>query len=151
MKVLGLMMPSLVAFPFAQFYFKLLQSHILTLEQTNPNFGSRNASVQPNVSLTLCISSPTLELRTSFLPQIVEGGDNRCHPGVEFTINWLSSGPGPHRSQNFPLSFWNWEPLDCLYNNGPFLLHGHPVKVQSDNSMAVAYINHQSAPEVRLP
>ncbi|XP_077338321.1 uncharacterized protein LOC143982996 [Lithobates pipiens] len=147
MRVLGLMMAFFETVSYAQFHTRVLQKEILTKWDKSQLSLDRQIQVSQSVrnSLIWWLRSPVIQSGKSFLPL----------KWTVITTDTSLSGWGGVIGVQSPQGLWSTEesklPINLLelrairrcLSTWSMRLQGHPIRIQSDNATAVAYVNHQ--------
>ncbi|XP_069820999.1 uncharacterized protein [Dendropsophus ebraccatus] len=147
MRVLGKMVASMEAIPFAQFHSRPLQLFLLSRwDRSLPSLDRRvKLPARLRQDLQWWLRSPSLSLGRSFLPvhwQIVTTDASlRGWGGVwnDLTVQ----GTWSAKEACLPINILELRAIRLSLLHWQTQLHGLPVRVQTDNATAVAYVNHQ--------
>ncbi|XP_040270849.1 uncharacterized protein LOC120986377 [Bufo bufo] len=147
MRVLGLMVASFEAIPYAQFHTRPLQQMILALwDKTSRGLDAPvRLSRQVRASLPWWQSSLNLSSGRSFLPfswTIVTTDASLIGWGGVLR-NLTVQGVWSTEESRLPINVLELRAIFHSLSHWTPLLATRPVRVQSDNATAVAYVNHQ--------
>ncbi|CAJ0954016.1 unnamed protein product [Ranitomeya imitator] len=147
MRVLGKMVATIEAVPFAQFHLRPLQRAILSAWNKNPLSLNRNfrLSFQTRQALAWWLNSSSLLRGKPFPPTnwlVVTTDASLLGWGAVF-FHHTAQGRWSPRESELPINILEIRAVRLALLRFHHLLAGRPVRIQSDNATAVAYINHQ--------
>lgn len=147
MRVLGRMVSSFEAIPFAQFHTRLLQRCILARWDGSTRSLDKRIILPPAVRRDLTwwlVPSTTLQGR-SFLPltwSVVTTDASLSGWGAVFG-SLTVQGRWSSEESCLQINLLELRAIFLALSHWSSHLRGHPVRVQTDNTTAVAYLNHQ--------
>ncbi|CAJ0937887.1 unnamed protein product [Ranitomeya imitator] len=147
MKVLGRMVATLEAIPFAQFHSRPLQQAILSQWDRSVFSLDRpiRLSFRVKRSLNWWLTSPLISQGRSFLPvhwQVVTTDASLIGWGAVFRHLTVQGRWSPQESA-LPINVLEIRAIFLSLRHWERILRGLPVRIQTDNATAVAYVNHQ--------
>ncbi|CAJ0935493.1 unnamed protein product [Ranitomeya imitator] len=147
MKVLGRMVATLEAIPFAQFHSRPLQQAILSQWDRSVFSLDRPIKLSFRVrrSLNSWLTSPLISQGRSFLPihwQVVTTDASLLGWGAVFR-HLTVQGRWSLRESSLPINVLEIRAIFLSLRHWERILRGLPVRIQTDNATAVAYVNHQ--------
>lgn len=153
MQTLGTMVASFPAIPYAQFHTRPLQQTILSQQRRDRTNLDRLISIPQTVKLSLdwWTQPQRLSGGKPFPPHhwIVLSTDASLR-GWGGVLNQASvQGLWNQEERSLPINLLELRAIRCSLESLTHLLLGKAVRIQSDNVTAVAYINHQGAPEAQ--
>ncbi|CAJ0958715.1 unnamed protein product [Ranitomeya imitator] len=158
MKVLGRMVATLEVIPFAQFHSLPLQQAILSQWDLSVFSLDRPIRLSPRVkrSLNWWLTSPLISQGRSSLPdhwQVVTTDASLLGWGAVFRHLTLQ-GRWSAQESTLPINVLEIRAIFLSLRHWERILLGLPIRMQTDNATAVAYVNHQGglgAPWPRYP
>ncbi|CAJ0942993.1 unnamed protein product [Ranitomeya imitator] len=147
MKVLGRMVATLEAIPFAQFHSRPLQQAILSQWNRSVSSLDRPIRLSPRVkrSLYWWLTSPLMSQGRSFLPvhwQVVTTDASLLGWGAVF-CHLTVQGRWSTQESALPINVLEIRAIFLSLRHWERILRGLPIRIQTDNASAVAYVNHQ--------
>ncbi|CAJ0936025.1 unnamed protein product [Ranitomeya imitator] len=147
MKVLGRMVATLEAIPFAQFHSRPLQQAILSQWDRSVFSLDRpiRLSFRVKRSLNWWLTSPLISQGRSFLPvhwQVVTTDASLIGWGAVFR-HLTVQGRWSLQESALPINVLEIRAIFLSLRHWERILRGLPVRIQTDNATAVAYVNHQ--------
>ncbi|CAJ0939180.1 unnamed protein product [Ranitomeya imitator] len=147
MKVLGKMVATLEAIPFAQFHSRPLQQAILSQWDRSVFSLDRPIRLSSRVkwSLYWWLTSPLISQGRSFLPvhwQVVTTDASLIGWGAVFR-HLTVQGRWSSQESTLPINVLEIRAIFLSLRHWERILRGLPVRIQTDNATAVAYVNHQ--------
>ncbi|CAJ0961614.1 unnamed protein product [Ranitomeya imitator] len=147
MKVLGRMVATLEAIPFAQFHSRPLQQAILSQWDRSVFSLDRPIKLSFRVrrSLNWWLTSPLISQGRSFLPvhwQVVTTDASLLGWGAVFR-HLTVQGRWSLQESSLPINVLEIRAIFLSLRHWERILRGLPVRIQTDNATAVAYVNHQ--------
>lgn len=147
MRVLGRMVSCFEAIPYAQFHTRLLQRAILA------RWGGSLHSLDRRIRLPTAVRtdlrwwlfSPNVLQGRSFLPltwAIVTSDASLSGWGAVFG-SFTVQGKWSVKESRLQINILELRAIFLALLHWSSLLRGHPVRIQTDNTTAVAYLNHQ--------
>ena len=153
MRTLGLMVASLEAIPYAQFHTRPLQRLILSRWDKSPLGLDSRVRLPPRVraSLSWWLSPPNLGSGRSFLPVVwtIVTTDASLSGWGGVLKDQTVQGVWSAEESRLPINILELRAIFLSLSHWTRILSGVPVRVQSDNASAVAYINHQGGTRSR--
>ncbi|CAJ0958217.1 unnamed protein product [Ranitomeya imitator] len=153
MKILGKMVAAIEAVPFAQLHLRPLQQALLDNWDRSLFSLDLPCPLSPRVrhSLIWWTLGPSLLQGKSFLPfrwLVVTTDASLLGWGAVF-LHHSAQGRWTARESSLPINILEIRAIRLALIHFHALLAGHPIRVQSDNVTAVAYINHQGGTRSR--
>ncbi|CAJ0958249.1 unnamed protein product [Ranitomeya imitator] len=153
MKILGKMVATIEAVAFAQLHLRPLQQALLDNWDRSISSLDHPCPLSPRVrqSLVWWTLGPSLLQGKSFLPirwLVVTTDASLLGWGAVF-LHHSAQGRWTVRESKLPINILEIRAIRLALSRFHALLAGHPVRVQSDNVTAVAYINHQGGTRSR--
>lgn len=147
MRVLGRMVSCFEAIPYAQFHTRLLQRAILARWDGSLNSLDKRILLPVSVRTDLqwWLVSPTILQGRSFLPltwEVVTTDASLSGWGAVFG-SLTVQGKWSAEESRLQINILELRAIFLALSHWSSLLQGHPVRIQTDNTTAVAYLNHQ--------
>ncbi|CAJ0955857.1 unnamed protein product [Ranitomeya imitator] len=147
MKVLGRMVATLESIPFAQFHSRPLQQVILSQWDRSVLSLDRpvRLSLRVKRSLNWWLTSPLISQGRSFLPahwQVVTMDASLLGWGAVFR-HLTVQGHWSAQESTLPINVLEIWAIFLSLRHWERILRGLPIRIQTDNATAVAYVNHQ--------
>ncbi|XP_044151545.1 nuclear pore complex protein Nup155 [Bufo gargarizans] len=147
MRVLGRMVASFEAIPYSQFHSRDLQMFILSRWDKSPEGLDRLVRLPPQIRLDLSwwLLPRTVSLGQSFLPpswRVITTDASLSGWGAVFeslTVQGLWSV----QESSLQINVLELRAIFLALSHWTSRLRGLPIQIQTDNSTAVAYLNHQ--------